>query len=310
MVTLFNVPVKRMFVVALVVLMGCKDSDKNSSLIFEEINWSLENSNIRLMLATEVTIENLKSKAQSPASAEKAQLLLSNARFMQAIAGRVVSFIDSLKAELIKNRSGNEEDKTIINATIIEKGKAGDLYSMLLKSKTEFLNVDSSYSRELGLRIITVANESFVRMYQSAKSFEKAFFKNKAFEEVIVNLSKFKNDILVTENALIDFLNYQITSRVVIVDYFPKALTSQNATHFKNGEELSITTGIGAYGVVQKQKISINSLNVEVKNGIAVYTMKVNNKPGIYKVPISIKFIGPEGKEEVHSDNIEYTVVD
>jgi hypothetical protein len=97
MVTLFNVPVKIMLVVALVVLVGCRDSDKNSSLIFEELNESLERSNESIRMSTASVQEDLRQKAKKPETAESAAKWLQKADSIHKMSDSIIQFLYGLK---------------------------------------------------------------------------------------------------------------------------------------------------------------------------------------------------------------------
>ncbi len=97
MVTLFNVPVKRMLVVALIVLTGCRDSDKNSSLIFEELNESLERSNKTLEGSISYAIIGLEDLAKMPEMSEKGAFLLTKGQTIKSYSSQLADFIDSTK---------------------------------------------------------------------------------------------------------------------------------------------------------------------------------------------------------------------
>ncbi len=314
MSTLFNVLVKRIFVITLIALSSCKDSDKNSSLIFEELNESLERSNENLQQEANIKIKDLEAKADKPETTEKATLLLSKARYVHQKSSDLFEFIDSLRKALDEQIGANsyvgDEGQRFVDKIFNKEKKASELYKRLIDSRVIFLNTDSNYKKEFERGLITVANYNFIKRYNDDKQFAKKLFANKTYSEAITSLSKFKNDILSTECNLIEFFRTIIVGEVIIYDYFPEALTSQNSMKFRAGEELIITTGIGAYSVVPKQEISINKLLIEIKDGVGIYKMKVSNKPGRYKVPIKIKYTTHDGRQDTFEKDIEYTVVE
>ena len=108
MATFINVPVKRILVIALLALIGCKDSDKNSSLIFEELNESLERSIKNLELSTIEAINSLESKKQEPVTAERANVWFSRAYSIVENSNKIIGFIDSTQQAVVKM---NDDDR-------------------------------------------------------------------------------------------------------------------------------------------------------------------------------------------------------
>ena len=97
MMPFLNVPVKRILVVAWLALAGCRDSDKNSSLIFEELNESLENSNRTAKNLTNVCIRELEDYLNEGVVAYKAKYWLDKADTIRLLSDELVLFIDTIK---------------------------------------------------------------------------------------------------------------------------------------------------------------------------------------------------------------------
>jgi hypothetical protein len=190
MATLFNVPVKRMLVIVLVLLLGCKDSDKNSSLIFEELNESLERSNKAIDAIKMTYLNDLNSKSKQPQTFELAKRWMPKSDSVLSITKRVVDFIESLKTDL-RGKSGymNVNGKTSINdnsqktvSSLFADGKQLNELSEKLKSfEVEILKVDSSIKAEFENKVKTafILNE-----------FERDFFSKSTVLECYALLSK------------------------------------------------------------------------------------------------------------------------
>ena len=84
MLPILNTLIKRIWIVGVLVcvmfLNACKESDKNSSLIFEELNESLERSNESIEQNISTSMRYLQQLTEKPESSEKGIILLSKAK--------------------------------------------------------------------------------------------------------------------------------------------------------------------------------------------------------------------------------------
>ena len=152
MTTLFHVPVKRILVVALVALMGCRDSDKNSSLIFEELNESLERSIYRIDISTSTIHRAFDDRLKKPVSAERAREFEPKLNFIRESADDLYEYLDDLKRKFV--RFDNEN----IELTSNEKSKTSDsLYSRMNSFEKRVVNVESPLQKQFENKIFSVS---------------------------------------------------------------------------------------------------------------------------------------------------------
>jgi len=281
MATLFNVPVKRMLVVALVLLIGCRDGDKNSSLIFEELNESLERSNRVIENSTRTEFNDLKNKSNELAMAERAAIWIPKAKFIQEESQKT---IDSLSELISKMNSKSDEEKY--------KGIGG----ILKRYKENILNCDSLIRQEFRKQRLFLNNNLPNNIIVKGKS----------------ELTKLKNDVRNIENAVVTYCNNQV-GMVDGPGYYESfsAIAAANSTRLGVGEEIIITTGVAQFSKMSNPSFLINGKAIPANDrGVGEYKMKVSNKPGKYKVPVKISFTKENGKPEVLEKDIEYTVVE
>lgn len=293
MVTLFNVPVKRIFVVALVVLMGCKDADKNSSLIFEDLNESLEQSNKLVAKSSGVILESLKSKVDDPASRGIAIKWLLLADSISSKSKYLIEFIDSLKSNLKQNK--------------IQIGQltSNDLFKKLIVFK-EFIT-DKNLNYKIGYNDDIHILSNHVR--NDTSFYEAYFFKNNA-AAINAVLSKLENSIAITTNKMMSFCHGQVTGFSRTCEMI-QPIAIINSTKFSQGEELVINAGIGAFKLMDKLSFEINGVNVQPNgNGVGEYKMKIKKRPGNYKAHVKIRYTTPDGRNETLEKDIGYTVVE
>lgn len=285
MITLFNAPVKRMLLVALVVLLGCKDADKNSSLIFEELNESLERSNKNLELSTIEAINSIESKRRDVVTAEKANVWFGRAYPVVENSNKIIDFIDSTQQEVIKMTM---EDR---------KKYAENLDSMIRKYQQAVLTADSYERKEFSNRII----------FHSLKSnILSDTFTIKTF------LLKLKNDIRNMENMAVLFCRNQIGSLDgdALFEKF-QPIAAMNSSVVKTGQEIIVDVGVGEFKLTSNPIFSINGINVlPNENGVGEYKMKIKKKPGKYVIPVKITYTKRNGQLDSLERGMEYIVVE
>ena len=285
MPVLFNVTVKRIFVVALVLLIGCRDSDKNSSLIFEELNESLERSNKNLELSTIEAINSFESKKKDAVTSEKANVWFSRAYPVVENSNKIIDFVDSTQQAIIKM---NEEDR--------EK-YAENLDSMIRKYQQAVLTADSYERKQFSNRII---------FHSSKSNILSDTFKIKTF------LLKLKNDVRNMENMAVLFCRNQIGSLDgdALFEKF-QPIAAMNSSVVKTGQEIIVDVGVGEFKLTSNPIFSINGINVlPNENGVGEYKMKIKKKPGKYVIPVKITYTKRNGQLDSLERGMEYIVVE
>jgi|GEM_PF-4791451 len=293
MPALFNVPVKRILVIALVMSIGCRESDKNSSLIFEELNESLERSNKLVANSSSVILESLKSKVDDPATTEKAKIWLSTADSIYSTEKHLIGFIDSLKSNLKQNR------------IVVGKATSDDLFKKMIAFK-EFV-ADKILRYKTGLNAdIDILRRGVV----DNTNFYDTYFFNNTVEGIITELSKFENVIAIATNEIISYCHNQITGPHC--KFFEKnhAIAVSNSTVLQKGQEMVVQAGVGEFSVKSNPVFEINGVTVlPNSNGIGEYKMRIKNSPGDYKLHVKIKYIETDCQEVTLEKDIEYKVI-
>ena len=214
MLPFLNTLIKRTWMVVLLIsvmlLNACKDSDKNSSLIFEELNESLERSNETLEQNIAVSIRYLEQLTKMPETAEKSFTLLNKAKIIQSSSLSVIVFIDSLNTQIKNSLSVDSQIKytnNFVTELFIKQNRGNELYRKLINCKDKILSVDERIKKEFENKLPT-----------TNKKFNEIYFKNTTISQAIALLSKFKNDVLITENQTILFLRNSICVLGIVYD--------------------------------------------------------------------------------------------
>lgn len=303
MATLLNTPIKRIVVIALIALSSCKDSDKNSSLIFEELNESLERSIYRIDISTSTIHKAFDDRLKKPVSAERAREFEPKLNFIRGSADGLYEYINDFKSKLVNIKNDNTE------STLIDQSKASDsLYSRMNSFEQAVLNVDSPLQKQFDGKIFSVS-KTFSFSDKRKDDFFKTYFENKRSIEVYSFLTKLQCNIRVIENELLLFLYHRST---VNDDSYSVEIPFilQNSTCFRPGQELEVKATIGEIRNSLDFTLSIdgelvpNNLNTSVR-----YSKKVPNEPGKYKSVARFEYTTKYGRKEVENKIIEYEVI-
>ena len=310
MATLFNVPVTRILVIALLALIGCKDSDKNSSLIFEELNESLERSNKAIKLSTIRTLENLKQKIEEPSTAEKGELWMKKAMMILEASNSLDQFIDSLRKTIKQNEAANsyaaKAEKSAFEILVNQK-YGNRLFDSLKNYRTFLFSVDRNLDRIFRERT-NYSDSFFLSKSKSPDEFTMRLFKEASVIQAICLLEKIKNTVLLTGNELIVFCRDNVPSSSGWYQRLQLVAIS-NREHYKNGDELKIESGIGAFNTNSSPSIIINRKKIELnENGVAVFKSKIKSKPGKYSIPVKVEYTDFDGKRQFQERLVEYQV--
>jgi len=295
-----------MFVVALVMLIGCRDSDKNSSLIFEELNESLERSNRNIEENISITIMSLEDISNEPASWEKAATLLTKAQMIKSYCTDAIALIDSLKARIMDKTKTNEDAKYLLEEIFIRRNEGANLYGKLNDCRRKILSVDENIRKEF-TESLPLCDSTFKKKNSNEMVFTNQFFMQKSTVMALASLVKFKNDVLFSEYETISFLRNNIAVHGLVYDRFNSVVT-QNSIHFKYGDELAVSAGVVGFDVALKPEVSVNGVSIDASRGIGIYKTKIDYKPGKYKVPVRIRFKNEKGENQDDFYTIEYTV--
>lgn len=270
---------------------SCTTKDKSDKII-KQMEESLINSNKAITRSTETTMKALYDKTTDQSySKERSKLWYDIGTNIIEVSQNQYKFIDSLK-----------KIETVSNAGV------DLLYEKLLSYKLSILSIDSSIWYEFKDNFI------FVHTFLKSTGLDTSnshSISAKAISKSVLSalLTALQNNIKINENKITAFCNAKVG---IIGDWFYSysAIVGQNSRYLKPGDELEITAGVGAYSKSAKPVINVNGKHTEVgEEGYALYKMKINDKPGQYKIPVKIYFFNQTtGKDESSITNVEYTV--
>jgi hypothetical protein len=123
-------------------------------------------------------------------------------------------------------------------------------------------------------------------------------------------LHKIKNDVLISEQILLDFCFRSST------DHNPhhydeiKIITSLSSSTVKSGDPLEVTAGIAIVNDLLKPRVTIGGKKVRLTGmGLTEYTFQPQGKPGKYTLPVIIEITKPDGSIDKYQKKLNYTIL-
>lgn len=308
------------FLVFMFLAFSCADKIKTDIVAFKALNRSLVNSNVVLDNQSQTILASLDEKRLNPATAEKATIWYGKAQQIQELSREMHVYIEGLKTDLKKEagltlqdgvESFKENDKNAV-MRIFERNKKGkELFEHLEDYKKNILGVDSQI-RGTFTNTLPVTTASFEPLKDQQTDFTKTFFDDIPVMAAIALLSKFQNDIKITENKVIEFCHNNTATVVLdcMKDVYA-AFAFINSSYMKARDQVEITAGVGSMERRAQASIEINGKTVALDvDGAAHYKFKASDKPGKHVVPIEVSYLDLDGNKRTVTKNIEYTVAD
>jgi gliding motility-associated protein GldM len=281
---------------------------------FKVVDTSLQNSSNNLAAANSTLYKSLSDKLADAKTAEKAQIWQPKAEQAKKLSDDMTNYIESLKKELkteagLEMREGKEpfkEDNLDAASRLFgTKGKGKELEEKLKAYKTAMLAIDPQINAKFE-KTLPVDVTPPVGQDGTKKDFTDAYFHMTPTVAGLTLLSKFQNNIKNAENQVVTYCHEQIGAVVVKFDK-TGVLVGQSSNYIMPGQKISITAGIGAYSSAAQPQISIAGNNVPVIDGKGTYEVSASGA-GAHKVPVTIRYLDQDGKEQSKTEEVEYVV--
>jgi gliding motility-associated protein GldM len=286
---------------------------------FKTVNTSLETSNENLKGTNSLLYKSLEDLKADPKTAAKAGKWDSIAVHVRTISDSMSSYIDTLKNQLIRQAHPQYDDSGKLVAfsydnleastRFLEEEKRGDtLKDKLVSYKAQILGMDTSINAKfkdvLPIDVSLPVNKN--KEDTSTRTFSSVYFHMVPTVAALTMLSKFENNIKTSENQVVTFCQDQVGHVVLHMDKVG-VLTGANSSYLMPGGQLIVTAGVGAYSSSTNATININGAPQNVVAGQATYTTTVSGS-GDHIVPITVTFLGEDGKPVTQTTSIKYTV--
>ena len=281
---------------------------------FKVVDTSLQNSSNNLAAANTTLYKSLSDKLNDPKTAEKAQIWQPKADQAKKLSDEMTAYLEGLKKELkteagLELREGKEsfkEDNLEAASRLFgTKGKGKELEAKLKAYKAAMLAIDPTINTKFA-KTLPVDTDPPIGQDGTKKDFTTAYFNMTPTVAGLTLLSKFQNNIKNAENQVVTYCHEQIGAVVVKFDK-TGVLVGQSSNYVMPGQEVQITAGIGAYSSAAQPQISIGGASVPVIDGKGTYKVSASGS-GLRKVPVTIRYLDQDGKEQTKTEEVEYVV--
>jgi hypothetical protein len=308
-------------IVFFVALISCKD--KNDSNALKAINQGLELANADMEERNEYVYTDLAEKTMDPQTAAKAAIWRPRAIDVGSKSTKLITYIDSLKKEiaLFKESSGNA-----IKRSFEEKGN--ELYGKLVmysQDLTDAWDLDpytdnpifrqqlekvvAMFKKNVAIRFGLLVGDSSSG-FVGAQIWIEQYLNNSNSLLTMAMLNKIQNDILITENGLIQYCKIYSTKYTCGYDQFHTVAVLSSA-YVKAGQSIEVSAGVGQFSAASKPRITIDGAVCKMlDDGAAVYSFTAKGKPGNYHVPVTIEFYKPDGTLAQVNKQLQYTIAE
>jgi len=306
---------------------------------FKTVNHSIITSNDVVTEKNNLTYSAFDKALNDPQTKENAAIWSPKAKQLQSISLAMYNTIDGMK-HLLKLESQYEIDKdgkekfndaNLDAATRVfdKDGKGKILYDSLTEYKKQMIAVlnpnapdiaknpilqkevakaQAEFEKQLPLDLkVPESQTGAAKSGDDVKDWVTNYFHMTPTIAAITILSKFQNDVKNSESQMVDYCYKQIGSVKVVYNQF-EAFAGTNATYLMPGDELEVTSGIGAFSAAAKPDITINGIHQTLNaDGVADFKTKVEGA-GEHTLTVNIAYTKPDGTTAVIPKIVKYTV--
>lgn len=312
----------KVFFVCLSALLIASCHTRNNHLPLRAAMESLENSNKQVKDDCNVIFYTMQNRLKDPTTAEIAGKWYPQAETINKLSEELTKYIEGLKTKLKKeaNKKVNDADtldESNENAvtTIFEKQNEAATLSEKIRMYREAALNEIVPAAIFDSVIIHYLKKDTARLRSSlpegVRSANAApYFKNTNALNALVMLSKYQNDVLLSQHLLL----YHVFTRTTgHTPHWTKysALAVLNSSYLKRGQTLEVIAGMGAMTNENKPTITINGKVIPIgPDGVATLKFAVNNKPGKYFIPVEVEFTQSDGTKSRVVRKLEYIVAE
>jgi hypothetical protein len=152
--------------------------------------------------------------------------------------------------------------------------------------------------------------DNFKKIYPfySKANVTSNYFKNINAAGALTMLQKIENEVAIIENYLLEYFHNNTVFNFCGYTAL-SAMATQSTSYCKGGDTIDIYAGIVQFTSAPGSVITIDGKQIPLDvDGVAKYTIKASDAPGKHTVPITIRFIKPDGSEVTLSKKIKYEV--
>jgi gliding motility-associated protein GldM len=260
-------------------------------------------------------------KLIDPVTRDKASFWYPRAVIAKKSADSLYDYIEALKKELKleaglkKNDEGEEvykiDDLDAATRLFISnppegKGKGKELYQKLTDFKNRLLSINDTLAREIGQNLPLDLTVPKTNNKAGQEDWAYHYFHMTPTIAAITILSKLQNDVRNSESQVVEYCHKEIGEVEIVYDAF-EAFAQADTRYIMQGEEITITAGIGAFSKNAQPTITIDGRSVPVKDGAGEFKF-IATAPGTYSKKVRINFKRPDGTNDIAEKEVKFTV--
>jgi hypothetical protein len=296
---------------------SCKDQNESPKL-YKEFDECLLLAGSSIQNHNEAVLQAMNERLRDPLTHTKAEMWHPKIARINELSKAMCTYINGLKKELkayaqIQSGSGSEgfepHNRAAVYKVFIENNRGDELYRFLKQYEQQILSVDTV------LKGYCKSNPVFRQLLdptvQNASGFTDRYFTNLSSMAALTMLSKFQTDVGVVQNRTSLFCLEQSTSNHIGPCSYLSAIIAQSSSVVQRGKEVEISAGVGAFRADVKPKIFIDGKEVPLNDmAYACFKFKAPVLPGKYKKKVEISFNDQDGKKQIVTKDVGYTVAD
>lgn len=267
---------------SLILIASCSSSSKDNKT-YEILSKQLEKSTAVIRQKSEVYLRRMDQKTKDPMTAERATIWSNKALAAILVSDSVETYLENIKTKLTTSYVNIDKE---------------ELYKKLGIYQQNIAAIDSGFYQEFNKEINSLA-DAYVK--------KNIFQENSIYAKKSI-LSKIQNDFAIIGSNMTEYCYSQIGSG--LGGYFIyEPIVSQNATHLKNGETLTVTAGVGTLFNQFRPEVNIDGKEIKMsQNGLFKYDLKVSGTSGKYVIPLKIEFYDWNDTKESKMFFVEYFI--
>jgi gliding motility-associated protein GldM len=287
---------------------------------FTDLNRSLERSNYRMDKENERIVKTIERLSVSERNRYIG--ILNKLTRAKIVSDSAVNYIDSLKTEMISTSGGYSQyghlvrgiDATLPTRKFLREGEGAKLKEMLTYTKAQLMDLLDEKERTL-LDTVLIVADSIPKVKGVFYDWDKYYFDNVPLSAVIAMLSKFQNDIRLSESLVIKTY-YDYVEQGYNMSYVADQSTRIDTFELEKGVKKFDVFNIGEDGVARVTLPSSGGGNpsanaviytyddnnniidsFQFNNGVGEIKLKTD-QIGEFKIKGFIRFRYPEKKDE------------
>jgi hypothetical protein len=255
-------------------LLSC--TTQNSNVQLSAVLQTLNLSNQHIEFNNKLVYAALDERLKDPSTHSKATKWNPKAKAIKLIIDSAINYIDQLRIEL-RTSSGikgnvtellNRNEYNSVDELFNKKKKGDELAIKMYVLKNSLINTLSSHEYDDEPYLNEYVKQAKAKLNKempvgdtnnvetNSAEFDRnrysGYFKNTNTIGAMVMLAKIQNDVLLSENLMINFMINQTNAHTLICTQI-LPLVIQNSSILKYGQEIEITAGIGSFSTVKSR---------------------------------------------------------